>query len=187
MTPLRINITRNSKRRLPFNRGLSIGFALCSALAAGACFALETDKEAKVEWQAAGNSTMAIADGIRTLTMEQSVVVTQGSLRITGDKAVFEYSVSNNELQRITVEGAPVNYSQALSTAGSGVSGTSSSLTMYTDSESEQSVVELTGNASLLSPDSAMNCAAIVYLVDLDLIREAVGPCSGSLDSTPNN
>jgi hypothetical protein len=29
-----------------------------------------------------------------------------------------------------------------------------------------------------------MNCAAITYLVDLDLIREAKGPCNGSLSST---
>jgi lipopolysaccharide export system protein LptA len=99
---------------------------------------------------------------------------------------VFEYSVSSNEIQRITVEGSPVNYSQTLSNDGSSVTGTSTSLALYSDAAA-QSIIELKGNASLNSPDSAMNCAAIVYLVDLDLIREATGPCSGSLDNTANN
>ena len=166
--------------------GLRAVIATCCLVFSGAGLALETDKEAKVEWEAAGNSTMAISDGIRTLTMEDNVVVTQGSLRITGDKAVFEYSASNNEIQRITVEGSPVNYSQTLSNDGSSVTGTSTSLALYSD-DAAQSIVELRGNASLNSPDSAMSCAAIVYLVDLDLIREATGPCSGSLDNTANN
>ncbi len=169
-------------------RGGGVGavIATCCLVFSGASSALETDKEAKVEWKAAGNSTMAISDGIRTLTMEDNVVVTQGSLRITGDKAVFEYSVSSNEIQRITVEGSPVNYSQTLSNDGSSVTGTSTSLALYSDAAA-QSIVELKGNASLNSPDSAMSCAAIVYLVDLDLIREATGPCSGSLDNTADN
>lgn len=161
--------------------------ALCAFLASSAGLALEADKEAKVEWEADGDSTMEINDGIRTLTMEDNVVVTQGSLRITGDKAVFEYSMSSNEIQRITVQGSPVNYSQKLSEDGSRVSGTSTSFALYNDSATAQSIVELRGNASLNSPDSAMSCAAIVYLVDLDLIREATGPCSGSLDSTSRN
>ena len=79
-----------------------------------------------------------------------------------------------------------MNYSQTLSNDGSSVTGTSTSLALYSDAAA-QSIIELKGNASLNSPDSAMNCAAIVYLVDLDLIREATGPCSGSLDNTANN
>jgi lipopolysaccharide export system protein LptA len=78
-----------------------------------------------------------------------------------------------------------VGYSQQLSTDGEDVAGTSRELRLYTDEITAQSVIELIGDAAISSPDSTMNCAAITYLVDLDLIREAKGPCSGSLSSTP--
>ena len=150
--------------------------------------ALESDKLAAVAWQAEGNSTMTIEGDTRTLTMEDRVIVTQGSLRISGDKAIFEYAVATNELTRITVYGSPVNYRQTLSEEdGSGVIGESTTLQLYSDEQTNESIVELTGDASIESPDSSMNCANIVYLVDLDLIREAAGPCTGSLSNQTEN
>lgn len=161
---------------------LLLGFAALT-LSSNA-FSLVTDKQEKVTWEAAGNSTMTVDSGLRTLTLEDSVIVTQGSLRITGDRAIFEYAVDSNELNRITVFGSPVGYSQQLSADGENVAGTSKELRLYSDKTTSESIVELIGDAAITSPDSTMNCVAITYLVDLDLIREAKGPCNGSLSST---
>lgn len=161
--------------------------------------ALEADKLAQVQWEAKGNSTMVQEGDTRTLSMENEVVITQGSLRIEGDSAQFDYAVASNELRLITVTGNPVRYSQTLSEAGDRVEATSNSLRLFTEARlvseangstspgSEQSIVELIGEATIDSPDSSMRCAAIVYLVDADLIREATGPCSGSLANSPTN
>jgi lipopolysaccharide transport protein LptA len=164
---------------------VSMLLGITALLISPSAVSLATDKEEKVTWEAAGNSTMTVENGLRTLTLEEAVIVTQGSLRITGDKAIFEYLVDSNELSRITVYGSPVGYSQQLSTDGEDVAGTSRELRLYTDEITAQSVIELIGDAAITSPDSTMNCAAITYLVDLDLIREAKGPCSGSLSNTP--
>ena len=64
------------------------------------------------------------------------------------------------------------------------MAGTSKELRLYSDENTSDSIVELIGDAAISSPDSTMNCAAITYLVDLDVIREAKGPCNGSLSST---
>ena len=161
---------------------LLLGFAALT-LSSNA-LSLASDKQEKVTWEAAGNSNMTVENGLRTLTLEDSVIVTQGSLRITGDRAIFEYAVESNELNRITVYGSPVGYSQQLSTDGENVAGTSKELRLYSDENTSDSIVELIGDAAITSPDSTMNCAAITYLVDLDLIREAKGPCNGSLSGT---
>ncbi len=151
-----------------------------------ASLALESDSDAPVTWEAEGNSNMTVEGGIRTLTMEKNVIVSQGSLRITGDRAIFEYAVESNTLTRITVYGSPVSYSQKLSEDGDTVLGQSETLKLFTEQESDESIVELIGEASIESPDSSMRCAAIVYMVDLDLIREATGPCTGSLSNQSN-
>ena len=164
---------------------VSLLLGVSALLISPSALSLATDKDEKVTWEAAGNSTMTVENGLRTLTLEEAVIVTQGSLRITGDRAIFEYSVDSNELSRITVYGSPVGYSQQLSTDGEDVAGTSRELRLYTDESTSESIIELIGDAAITSPDSTMNCAAITYLVDLDLIREAKGPCNGSLSNTP--
>ena len=68
---------------------------------------------------------------------------------------------------------------------GALVKGTSDTLIFYTD-ELDETILELLGNANIESPDSTMRCEAIVYISDRDLIREATGPCQGTLSSQPN-
>ena len=145
---------------------------------------LESDKNQRVLWSSDGDSTMSIIGNTRTLSMTENVKVTQGSLEILGNEAIFEYSVSTNELTRVIVQGMPVHYQQQLDEDGSMVTGTSDTLLFYTDELSNETILELVGNADIQSPDSAMSCAAIIYIVDRDLIKEATGPCEGTLSTT---
>lgn len=147
--------------------------------------ALESDKNQQVLWSSDGDSTMSIEGEIRILEMSENVQVTQGSLEIFGNQAIFEYLVATNELSRVTVHGTPVRYQQQLDESGALVVGTSDTLVFYTD-DFDETILELVGNANIESPDSAMSCAAIVYISDRDLIREATGPCQGMLSSQPN-
>ncbi len=159
---------------------LSLGVLLPLSLAA-----LESDKDQQVLWSSDGDSTMNIEGDTRILEMSENVRVTQGSLEILGNEAVFEYQVSSNELTRVTVHGTPVRYQQQLDEEGTLVIGTSDTLMFYSD-ELDETILELIGNANIESPDSTMSCAAIIYISDRDLIREATGPCQGTLSSQQN-
>ncbi len=144
--------------------------------------ALESDKSKQVIWSSDGGSTMTIMGDFRVLEMDRNVVVTQGSLEILGDRAIFEYIASTNELRKVTVHGEPVNYQQQLNENGQIVSGSSKTLIFYTN-DLDETVLELQGSANIESPDSTVSCNSIIYIVDQDLIREAVGPCQGALSS----
>ncbi|MDA1371628.1 MAG: hypothetical protein O2971_12825 [Proteobacteria bacterium] len=144
---------------------------------------LESDNIQPVLFSSDGNSTMKIEGNTRILKMSDSVKVTQGTLEILGNEATFEYSISTNELTRVTVHGTPVHYQQQLDEDGSLVKGTSDTLLFYTDEFDNETILELIGNANIESPDSTMRCAAITYVVDRDLIREANGPCEGMLST----
>lgn len=147
--------------------------------------ALEADKYQQVLWSSDGDSTMNIVGNNRILEMRENVKVTQGTLEIYGNEAVFEYQASTNELTKVTVHGNPVRYQQQLDENGTLVVGTSTTLLFYTD-ELNQTILELVGDANIQSPDSSMSCSAIIYISEQDLIREAVGPCQGTLSSQPN-
>ncbi len=146
--------------------------------------ALESDREQQVIWSSDGDSTMSIQGEIRILEMSENVKVTQGTLEILGNEAIFEYQVSTNELTKVTVHGTPVHYQQQLNEDGTVVVGTSDTLLFYTD-DLDETILELVGNANIESPDSTMSCAAITYISERDLIREATGPCQGMLSSQP--
>jgi len=154
------------------------------ALVALPCLALESDRQQEVQWSSDGGSTMRIEGNTRILELTDNVRVTQGTLQITGDEATFEYDVETSELLRVTVQGQPVNYQQQLNSGGAQVTGSSKTLRYFQDDDDAGTVLELIGEAVIASPDTTMNCAAIVYLADQDLIREAEGPCQGSLRPT---
>lgn len=158
--------------------------ACLSVFMAFPALALESDDQQNVQWSSDGGSTMRIEGNTRILELTDNVKVTQGTLQITGDQAVFEYDVETGELQRVTVQGQPVNYRQALDSSGAEVTGQSNTLLYYQDESGGGTVLELIGEAVIASPDTTMNCAAIFYLADQGLIREAQGPCQGSLRPT---
>ena len=148
-------------------------------------YALESDREQQVTWSADGNSTMQIIENLRILEMTTNVIVNQGSLEIKGDQAIFEYEASTNELRKVQVYGNPVTYQQQLDMDYNTVSGFSDSLTLSSN-DFEETILELFGNAQIKSPNSTISCNAIVYIVEKDLIREAVGPCEGALGAHKN-
>lgn len=149
-------------------------------------FALESDKRQGIQFSSDGGSTMSTSGDIRVLEMQTNVRVTQGSLQINGDKAIFEYRATSNELIRVTVHGSPVQYQQQLDEAGNMVTGTSDTLLLYTETSTGQTLLELVGSANIITPDSSMKCASIVYLADQNIIRDAPGPCEGVFNSQPN-
>lgn len=156
------------------------------AFFSGGLNALEADKSQIIQFSSAGGSTMSTSGEFRTLAMKENVNITQGSLQITGEEAIFEYRADSNELIRITVTGSPVRYQQQLDDPGGIVTGTSDSLLLYTEPETGQTVLELIGTANINTPDNSLKCASIVYLADQNIIREAPGPCEGVINSQPN-
>ncbi|MFT6093042.1 MAG: lipopolysaccharide transport protein LptA [Pseudohongiellaceae bacterium] len=134
-----------------------------------------------VEWSADGDSMMTETGNIRTFNLLENVIVTQGTLKIVGDSAILEQDKLTRELIRVTVHGTPVSYQQQLDPDGSTVNGTSDSILLFTEDATGETVIELAGNAHIVSPDTTMDCVAIVYLPNPDLIRKATGPCTGLL------
>ena len=147
--------------------------------------ALESNSKQQVTWSADGNSNMRIVENSRILEMTNNVIVNQGSLEIKGDRAIFEYEASTNELKQVQVYGAPVLYQQNLDGDGSLVSGVSDSL-IFSINDFEETILELIGNAKIESPSSTISCSSIIYVVERDLIRDAAGPCEGALGAQQN-
>ena len=134
--------------------------------------ALESNSKQQVTWSADGNSNMRIIENSRILEMTTNVIVNQGSLEIKGDRAIFEYEASTNELKQVQVYGTPVLYQQNLDGDGSLVSGVSDSL-IFSINDFEETILELIGNAKIESPSSTISCSSIIYVVERDLIRDA--------------
>ena len=149
-------------------------------------YAAEVSIKDKIIWSANGQSNMKIIGGSRIIEMKENVEISQGTMKVTGDFAVIEYLVSTGELQKILVEGDPVRYQQQIGPSKNLVSGTSASLSIHEEIDDTLvntiSLITLVGNATLQSPSANMQCAAIIYAAELDLIREAEGPCVGELE-----
>lgn len=162
-----------------------LAYTACS-VSFGIAYGLESDKQQGIQFSSDGGSTMSTSGDVRTLEMKTNVKVTQGTLQIRGDEAIFEYKARSNEVDRVTVHGSPVQYQQQLDEAGGMVTGTSDTLLLYTDPATGETVLELIGSANITTPDSSMKCASITYLADLNIIRDAPGPCEGVFNSPPN-
>ena len=150
-------------------------------------YAAEISINDKVIWSANGKSSMKIIGDSRIIEMEDNVEISQGTMKVKGDFAVIEYLVSTGELQKILVEGQPVHYQQRIGLSNDLASGTSASLSIdwrVALPTNAISLITLVGNATLQSPSANMQCAAIIYAAELDLIREAEGPCKGELESS---
>ncbi len=158
-----------------------------SIVAAGAItnsFALEADKSQELLLSSEGSTRMSIVDGIRFVEMSDRVVITRGTMEIRGDTASIEIVISNEEVRKVTVIGTPVLYEQQLDSSDEPVKGSSNTITFYPDENDGTNVVELIGEAVIESPTSSFKCRSIVYIAELDLIRETEGPCSGAFSSS---
>ncbi len=154
-------------------------------LAASLSYAAEQN-DSPVDWKAAGEVTMSSDNGIRIIEMSDEVEVTQGSIEVFGDHAVFEYAADTGRLIRATIDGTPVNYHQELENDGGTVTGSSDTLILFEDEITLETMIEMIGNANINTPDSSMNCAAILYNSTQNLIPRSTGPCGGSLISPSN-
>lgn len=159
-------------------------FILLAAMVPSFSTALEADKKQELVWSADGSSRMSITGETRFLEMSENVKMTQGTLQISGDEATIEYNISTNEILKVTVIGNPVHYQQQLNSDDGVVTGSSKTISLYTDEDDGSTVVELIGEAIIESPTSNIMCNAIVYIADQDLIREAPGPCTGVFNSS---
>ena len=139
-----------------------------------------------VEWLHDGPFALRTEGNIRITEMEDNVRITRGKIEVIGDKAVLEQTVDTRELVRVTVTGSPVHYKQILDTDGEEVTGTSETLVLYEDETSKETIIELVGSALINTPDSSINCAAIVYNAAQAIIPRSTGPCGGVL-TTPSN
>jgi lipopolysaccharide transport protein LptA len=135
-----------------------------------------------VEYSNDGKTTMVISEGVRLVTLNDNVKVKQGSMEILGDTAVIEIEEATRELIKVTVHGTPVRYAQTVGNAGGSVKGNSNIIVLFTQDNTGETVVELTGEARIETPDTTMNCAAIVYLPNLALVPDSTGPCVGSFN-----
>ncbi len=145
--------------------------------------ALESDKVQELEFSADGDSRMSTAEGTRIIEMSNNVIITQGSLRISGDEATIKYNIATSEVSKVIVTGNPARYQQQPGSTDGLAKGSSKTITLYTDESDGSDIVELTGEAVIESSDSNFACHSIVYIADQDLIREAAGPCSGVFNS----
>lgn len=142
--------------------------------------------DSPVDWKAAGEVTMSSENGIRIIEMSDNVEVTQGSIEVFGDHAVFEYAADTGRLIRATIDGTPVNYNQQLEDDGGTVTGSSDQLILFENEITLETMIEMIGNANINTPDSSMNCVAILYNSSQNLIPSSTGPCGGSLISPSN-
>ena len=156
-----------------------------SILVFGYSMAAEQSRE-PVDYVAQGGVTMSMEGDIRIVEMAGPVQVTQGSILIEGDHAVFEYMANTGRLIRATVDGSPVNYNQELDNDQGVVTGTSEQLVLFEDEITLETMIEMIGNAIINTPDSNMNCAALLYNSTQNLIPSSTGPCGGSLSNSPN-
>ena len=82
--------------------------ALSILLMSGKAGALSTDKEQPIEIEA---DSAELDDKKRVTIYEGAVVVTQGSIRMTGDRMTVYYT-KNNELDTVILTGKPATYRQ---------------------------------------------------------------------------
>ncbi len=149
---------------------------------------LESDREQDILYSSLGRSTSRIENGVRIITLEQDVKVTQGSLEITGDNAVFESEAESSTINRVTVTGSPAHYRQQLDAGGDFIAGESESIYYYVEAEP---IVEFVGSAILRSTNDVISCAAIKYFTE-SRFTETTGPCEGvsgrsSFSNPPGN
>ena len=144
---------------------------------------MAAQSQSPVNWSADGELLVTIENNRRILRMQDNVRISQDSINISGSSAIFEYTLDTQELLRVTVLGTPVRYTQASESSAEPVTGKSDTLILYDDELTEDTIVEMIGDAFIKSPSSTMNCTSIIYVTERDLVKEAVGPCQGALTS----
>lgn len=127
---------------------------LCVAASASA---LKTDRNQPINIQADhGDFTNDSATNTGTGVYTGHVLITQGSIRITADKAVLH--MRNGEIQTADITGSPASFQQQPD-SGARVTGTAAEIT-YNQNTDE---VDLSGNAELHQGERLLTADVIHY------------------------
>ena len=157
------------------------GFLFVLAIA-GTGYSLDSDKDQDILYSSLGRSTSRVDGNLRIITLEQEVKVTQGTLEITGDNAIFQRDLESSSIQRVTVAGSLAHYRQQLDNEGAIIEGDSEEIHYYVEGEP---IVEFIGSATLRRENDILTCASIKYFTD-SRFTETTGPCEG-VSSRPAN
>jgi lipopolysaccharide export system protein LptA len=100
---------------LELSRAFLPAIALVMSLTAADAHALSTDRSKPVDIRSDRSETV-LGEGVATL--EGSVEIIQGSLRINADKAIVHQDPKSNAIVRVELEGGPATLQQDLDTGG---------------------------------------------------------------------
>lgn len=159
----------NTKRR--------IAVALCAALVAASAWALKSDKQQPINIQADHGEFQNDSANNATSIYTGHVVITQGSIRITADKAVLH--TLNGELQTADMTGAPATFQQQPD-SGALMHGTAAEI-IYTAATDQ---VDLLGNAELVQGQRQLSAAVIHYNTATEHVLAVGGQNNGRVHIT---
>ena len=89
---------------------------------------MAAQSQSPVNWSADGELLVTVENNRRILRMQDNVRISQDGIDISGNSAIFEYTLDTQELLRVTVLGTPVNYTQASESGAEPVTGTATPL-----------------------------------------------------------
>lgn len=129
-----------------------LALLLCGLLAAGSAYALKSDKDQPINIQADhGDFRADPSNGSNgTGTYTGHVVITQGSISLTADKAVLR--VVNNELDTADMSGSPATFQQQPD-KGEVIHGQADEITY----DASKNQIDLITNARLVQPVAQVN------------------------------
>lgn len=156
-------------------RALALALVACTTLSPASGLFAAQPTEGAHEYRADGETTIETINGVRVITLRQNVFVRQNDVELTGDIAVLEYNL-DNELQQVSLTGAPANFQQQPQTDSAHITGYSDTINYYAGAES---IVEFIGSASFNQPGTTLQCAEIRHVIESGATSGQA--CSGSL------
>lgn len=146
---------------------------ICAVCAAASAWALKSDKNQAINIQSdhgdfQSDSSTNNGTGIYT----GHVIITQGSIRITADKAILH--MTNGEIQAADITGAPATFQQQPDT-GPLSHGVADEITY----DANKNEVVLTGNAHVQQGERQMTGDVIRYNTDTEHVTASGGKTSG--------
>ena len=145
----------------------------CMLCAAASAWALKSDKHQPINIQSdhgdfQSDSSTNNGTGIYT----GHVIITQGSIRITADKAILH--MLNGEIQTADITGAPATFQQQPDT-GAQAHGTADEITY----DANKNEVDLLGNAKVQQGERLLTGDVIHYNTDTEHMIASGGKTSG--------
>lgn len=146
---------------------------ICALCAAASAWALKSDKNQPINIQSDhGDFQSDASTNNGTGVYTGNVIITQGSIRITADKAILH--MLNGEIQTADISGAPATFQQKPDT-GPLSHGMANEIT-YDATKNE---VVLTGNAHVQQDERQITGDVILYSTDTEHVTASGGKTSG--------